>query len=179
MSDMQCNSSSCIAILAMAIHVIRPLIIANTWSSNITGLNVLSDRWDEVFLGEIIHLDCRSPDRLVRKGLHNSSCATDGVLSAFTQLIIVTLHCLLFGDIDFQVRIYNTLWRPIMSLHLREALLCSSSCHGPSGKDRWRYLTKKTVWCLLSVFKNKQKKTPHVSSRLLFKSSEIMYNIIA
>lgn len=91
MSYMQCNSSSCITLLAVVVHVIHALIIANTWSSGVTCLNVLSGRWDEVFWGEISHLDCRSPDRLVRKEHRNSSCATGGVLFVFTQLIIVTL----------------------------------------------------------------------------------------
>lgn len=57
---------------------------------------------------EIIHLDCRNPDRLVREELHNSVTVTDGALSAFAQLIIVILHCLLFGNIDFHPRFYNT-----------------------------------------------------------------------
>lgn len=59
--------------------------------------------------GEIIHLDYRSPDRPARKDLHNSSCMTDGVLSVFPQLIIVTLHCWMFGNIDFQPHFYDTL----------------------------------------------------------------------
>lgn len=117
---MQFNSSSCITILAMGIHVMHSLIIANTWSSGMTCLNVLGGRW--VFFGGITHLDCRSPDRRVRKELHNSSCVTDGVLSVFIRLIIVTPRCFLSGNIDFQPQIYNTLWRPIVFLHLKEGL---------------------------------------------------------
>lgn len=130
--------SSCITILAMAL---LSKVTRDAHSNNSTHL-VFQYVWmcsaadDGSLFGEIFHLDCRSPDRLVRKELHNSSCATDGALSVFTQLIIVTLHCLLFGDIDFQPCFYNAPWRPIMPLRLRETLHCSSSSHCPWGKDR-------------------------------------------
>lgn len=35
------------------------------------------------------------------------------VSSVFAQLIIVTLHCPLFGNINFRSLFYDTLWRPI------------------------------------------------------------------
>ena len=56
------------------------LIIANTWSSSMTCLNVLRGR-GSFWGGIIIHLDCRSPDRLVRKELHYSPLVTDAVLA--------------------------------------------------------------------------------------------------
>lgn len=146
MSDMQCNSSSCITILAMAIHVVHALIIAKTWSSSVTRLNVLSDRWDEVFWGGIIHLDCMILGRLVRKKkLHNSSCVS-----------IICLHTIDHRDTSLLV-----VWQHRFSPTLLQRTVTSS--HVPTLKScvvplsvKQRQIERYLNWCVSVSTEKKQ-----------------------
>lgn len=87
--------------------------IANPRRSGVMCRSVIGGRRDEV-------CGRRGPDRRVRKGPR--------ALSVFIQVIIVTLYCLLFGNIDIRPGFYSTLWRPITSLLSSTARRCSSSC---------------------------------------------------
>lgn len=78
----------------------------------------------------------------------------DGVLSVFAQLITMTHHRLLFGNINIQSSFYNTLWCPIMLPQLREARRCSSSYHCPIRRTQ----TEITSLCHLSHQTNSEAK---------------------
>lgn len=137
MSDMQCNSSSCIAILAMAMHVVHALIIAKTWSSRITRLNVLSDRWDCTILG-----------RLVRKKASQ--------LILCDRRSVICLHTIDHCDTS-QLVVWQHRFSPTLLQHTVTSNHVSTLKSMRSSSSR-QAKTDREVFKLMCVFEHKERK---------------------
>ena len=93
---------------------------------------------------KIIHLDCRSPDRLVREELHNSVTVTNEALSVFEQLIIVTLACCLATSILREAHSITLFLFLLLPMRQRQIKIFDNNNK------------KKTLWYLVSASNTEQ-----------------------